>query len=130
MSTATFPAGTYNFDRPSAGVCLTRRGRLARTLLVLSLSIVLGAGFAMKAGAGDAGSSGSNALSAAKINGSSDVAKTYIVVTVAAGETLWSLASQMADGGDVQTLVADIASANSLSGVDVEAGQKLRVPIK
>ena len=122
MSTATFPAGTYNFDRPSAGVCLTRRGRLARTLLVLSLSIVLGAGFAMKAGAGDP-------LSAAKINGSSD-AKTYIVVTVAAGETLWSLASAMADGGDVQTLVADIASANSLSGVDVEAGQKLRVPIK
>jgi hypothetical protein len=130
MSTATFPAGTYNFDRPSAGVCLTRRGRLARTLLVLSLSIVLGAGFAMKAGAGDAGSSGSNALSAAKINGSSDVAKTYIVVTVAAGETLWSLASAMADGGDVQALVADIASANSLSGVDVEAGQKLRIPIK
>jgi hypothetical protein len=129
MSTATFPAGTYNFDRPSAGVCLTRRGRLARTLLVLSLSIVLGAGFAMKAGAGDAGASGSNALSAAKINGSSD-AKTYIVVTVAAGETLWSLASAMADGGDVQTLVADIASANSLSGVDVEAGQKLRIPIK
>ena len=130
MSTATFPAGTYNFDRPSAGVCLTRRGRLARTLLVLSLSIVLGAGFAMKAGAGDAGASGSNALSAAKINGSSDVAKTYIVVTVAAGETLWSLASAMADGGDVQALVADIASANSLSGVDVEAGQKLRIPIK
>jgi hypothetical protein len=127
MSTATFPAGTYNFDRPSAG--LTRRGRLARTLLVLSLSIVLGAGFAMKAGAGDAGASGSDALSAAKINGSSD-AKTYIVVTVAAGETLWSLASAMADGGDVQTLVADIASANSLSGVDVEAGQKLRIPVK
>jgi LysM repeat protein len=123
MSTATFPAGTYNFDRPSAG--LTRSGRLARTLLVLSLSIVLGAGFAMKAGAGN-----NDALSAAKINGSSDAAKTYIVVTVAAGETLWSLASAMADGGDVQTLVADIASANSLSGVDVEAGQKLRIPVK
>lgn len=124
MSTATFPAGTYNFDRPSAG--LTRRGRLARTLLVLSLSVVLGAGFAMKAGAGDA-------LSAAKINGSSDsasVAKSYVVVTVASGETLWSLASQMADGGDVQALVADIASANSLKGVDVTAGQKLRIPVK
>ena len=143
MSTATFPAGTYNFDRPSAGVCLTRRGRLARTLLVLSLSIVLGAGFAMKAGAGNdvagvnANSSASaQSLKAAKINGSSassndaSSAKSYVVVTVAAGETLWSLASQMADGGDVQTLVADIASANSLNGVDVEAGQKLRVPIK
>ena len=126
MSTATFPAGTYNFDRPSAGVCLTRRGRLARTLLVLSLSVVLGAGFAMNAGAGDA-------LSAAKINGSSDsvsAAKSYVVVTVASGETLWSLASAMADGGDVQTLVADIASANSLKGVDVTAGQKLRIPVK
>ena len=122
MSTATFPAGTYNFDRPSAGVCLTRRGRLARTLLVLSLSVVLGAGFAMNAGAGDA-------LSAAKINGSSD-AKSYVVVTVASGETLWSLASQMTDGGDVQALVADIASANSLKGVDVTAGQKLRIPVK
>ena len=126
MSTATFPAGTYNFDRPSAGVCLTRRGRLARTLLVLSLSVVLGAGFAMNAGAGDA-------LSAAKINGSSDsvsAAKSYVVVTVASGETLWSLASAMADGGDVQSLVADIASANSLKGVDVTAGQKLRIPVK
>ncbi len=126
MSTATFPAGTYNFDRPSAGVCLTRRGRLARTLLVLSLSVVLGAGFAMNAGAGDA-------LSAAKINGSSDsvnAAKSYVVVTVASGETLWSLASAMADGGDVQALVADIASANSLKGVDVTAGQKLRIPVK
>jgi hypothetical protein len=122
MSTATFPAGTYNFDRPSAGVCLTRRGRLARTLLVLSLSVVLGAGFAMNAGAGDA-------LSAAKINGSSN-AKSYVVVTVASGETLWSLASKMADGGDVQSLVADIASANSLKGVDVTAGQKLRIPVK
>ena len=121
MSTATFPAGTYNFDRPSAGVCLTRRGRLARTLLVLSLSIVLGAGFAMKAGAG-------NALSAAKINRSRDA--TYVVVTVASGETLWSLASKMADGGDVQALVAEIASANSLKGVDVTAGQKLRIPVK
>ncbi len=122
MSTATFPAGTYNFDRPSAG--LTRRGRLARTLLVLSLSIVLGAGFAMKAGAGN-----NDPLSAAKINGSSDV-KSYVVVTVAAGETLWSLASKMADGGDVQSLVAEIASANSLKGVDVTAGQKLRIPVK
>ena len=124
MSTATFPAGTYNFDRPSAG--LTRRGRLARTLLVLSLSVVLGAGFAMNAGAGDA-------LSAAKINGSSDsvnAAKSYVVVTVASGETLWSLASKMADGGEVQALVAEIASANSLKGVDVTAGQKLRIPVK
>lgn len=132
MSTATFPAGTYNFDRPSGG--LTRRGRLARTLLVLSLSVVLGAGFAMKAGAGDAVASGNGALSAAKINGSSDVAgngaKSYIVVTVASGETLWSLASQMADGGDVQALVAEIASANSLDSADLTAGQKLRIPVK
>jgi LysM repeat protein len=54
----------------------------------------------------------------------------YVVVTVASGETLWSLASAMAVGGDVQSLVAEIASANSLKGVDVTAGQKLRIPVK
>ena len=41
-----------------------------------------------------------------------------------------AVGGQMADGGDVQALVADIASANSLKGVDVTAGQKLRIPVK
>lgn len=124
MSTATFPAGSFNFDRPSVGVCLTRRGRLARTLLVLSLSVVLGAGFAMNAGAGV----GSINSASSKSSQPSEP-KSFVIVTVAPGETLWSLASQIDEKGDVQALMAEIASANSLKGVNLNAGQKLQIPL-
>lgn len=93
---------------------LNRRGRLARTLFVLSLTVVMAAGFASKSGAGQ------------------DVASTapsYEIVVVAPGETLWSVAAAYASG-DVQGLVNDIREANNLKGVDIQAGQKLRVPVK
>lgn len=93
---------------------LNRRGRLARTLFVLSLTVVMAAGFASQSGAGQ------------------DVASTapsYEIVVVAPGETLWSVAAAYASG-DVQGLVNDIREANNLKGVDIQAGQKLRVPVK
>ena len=93
---------------------MNRRGRLARTLFVLSLTVVMAAGFASKSGAGQ------------------DVASTapsYEIVVVAPGETLWSVAAAYASG-DVQGLVNDIREANNLKGVDIQAGQKLRVPVK
>ena len=93
---------------------LNRRGRLARTLFVLSLTVVMAAGFASKSGAGQ------------------DVASTapsYEIVVVAPGETLWSVAAAYASG-DVQGLVNDIREANNLTGFDLQAGQKLRVPVK
>jgi len=97
---------------PSGG--LTRRGRLARTLFVLSLSVVLVAGFASRSGA--------NQLV-------SDSAPTFTTVVVAPGETLWSVAVAYATG-DVQAMVSQIREANNLKGLDLQAGQKLRVPLK
>ena len=97
---------------PSGG--LTRRGRLARTLFVLSLSVVLVAGFASRSGA--------NQLV-------SDSAPTFTTVVVAPGETLWSVAAAYATG-DVQAMVSQIREANNLKGFDLQAGQKLRVPLK
>ncbi|NCV79974.1 MAG: LysM peptidoglycan-binding domain-containing protein [Actinobacteria bacterium] len=44
------------------------------------------------------------------------------------GETLWSVAAAYASG-DVQGLVNDIREANNLKGVDIQAGQRLRVPL-
>jgi LysM repeat protein len=94
-----------------SGASLTRRGRLARTLFVASLTVVLAAGFAAQSGAGD-----------------EVVATTsYISVVVPGGETLWSVASAYATG-DVQAMVEAIREANNLSGYDVQAGQKLRIP--
>jgi len=99
-----------------SGVHLNRRGRLARTFVVLSLAIVLGSVVSAKAGAG------TSAAPAA--------AGSFITVTVAPGDTVWSLANRLASGGDVRSLVAEIISINSLSSVDVATGQKLRIPLK
>ena len=110
--------GFYAVDsngRPS-GIVLNRRGRLARSLVVLSLAIVLGSLVSANAGAGtEAGPS---------------KAGSFITVTVAPGETIWSLATRMtAEGGDTRGLVSEILEVNSLTSVDVEAGQKIRIPL-
>ena len=93
---------------------LTRRGRLARTFVVLSLTVVMAAGFASQSGAGQVEAS---------------TAPSYEIVVVAPGETLWSVAAAYSTG-DVQGLVNDIREANNLTGFDLQAGQRLRVPLK
>jgi nucleoid-associated protein YgaU len=121
MSTLTF--STYGSESivnqalstiPS-GIRLNRRGRLARTFVVLSLAIVLGSVVSAKAGAG------TDAAPAA--TGS------FITVTVAPGDTVWSLATRLAGGSDVRALVSEIIEVNSLNSVDVATGQKLRIPL-
>ena len=97
---------------PSGGI--TRRGRLARTFVVLSLTVVMAAGFASQSGAGQIEAS---------------TAPSYEIVVVAPGETLWSVAAAYASG-DVQGMVNDIREANNLTGFDLQAGQRLRVPLK
>ena len=94
-------------------VKLSRRGRLARTLVVLSLTVVMAAGFASQSGAGQVEAS---------------TAPSYEIVVVAPGETLWSVAAAYASG-DVQGLVNEIREVNNLKGFDLQAGQKLRVPL-
>ena len=90
--------------------------RLARFLVVLSLTTVFGAGFAMQAGAG-----------------SKDIptrANSYVTVTVANGESVWSIAKALTSDQDVRSLVDQIVKVNGLSSADVAAGTKIRVPLK
>ena len=94
---------------------LTRRGRLARTIVVLSLAVVMVAGFAATSGANQEAPVASAAPS-------------YSVVVVAPGETLWSVAAAYASG-DVQGFVTQIREINNLKGYDLQAGQRLRVPL-
>lgn len=105
------PSGMHSVAR------LTRRGRLARTLVVLSLAITMVAIFAATSGAN---SSQSAAPASAE--------PSYSVVVVAPGETLWSVAAAYASG-DVQGLVNEIREVNNLKGYDLQAGQRLRVPL-
>ena len=94
-------------------VKLSRRGRLARTFVVLSLTVVMAAGFASQSGAGQVEAS---------------TAPSYEIVVVAPGETLWSVAAAYATG-DVQGLINEIREVNNLRGYDLQAGQRLRVPL-
>jgi LysM repeat protein len=103
------PSGQQSLAR------LTRRGRLARTIVVLSLAVVMVAGFAA--------TSGANQEAPVK-----SAAPSYSVVVVAPGETLWSVAAAYASG-DVQGLINEIREVNNLKGYDLQAGQRLRVPL-
>jgi len=121
MSTISFSATSskalinQGFATNPSGVHLTRRGRRARTFVVLSLAVVLASVFGLRAGAGTTDSIGAPT--------------SFIEVTVAPGDTLWSLASRMAEGGDVRAMVDEIASVNALASADLQAGQKVRIPL-
>ena len=116
MSTYAASFNTFNATTTPSG--LHRRGRLARFLVVLSLAVVLLAGFAFTAGAGDA------------VNSAADSRSTnYVVLTVGSGDSIWSIARAVADGRDVRSVDDAIVTANSLSDGDVVAGQKIRVPL-
>ena len=95
---------------------LNRRGRLARTLVVLSLAIVMLATFGFSAGAGNS-------------DQMSPTSDSFITITVGPGESLWSLTGQIAVDGDKRSLVDEIISINSLPTADVQVGQELRIPI-
>jgi hypothetical protein len=99
-----------------SGIVLNRRGRLARTLVVLSLAIVMVATFAFSAGAGSTDSMAATPDS-------------YVTVVVGPGESLWSLAGRMAGDGDARSLIEEIMAVNSLATPDVQAGQTLRIPL-
>ena len=123
MSTLTFNSvsgksivnqGFLSNQQTNPSGTLTRRGRLARTFVVLSLTVVMAAGFASQSGAGQVEAS---------------TAPSYEIVVVAPGETLWSVAAAYGTG-DVQGLVNEIREANNLTGFDLQAGQRLRVPLK
>jgi len=99
-----------------SGIVLNRRGRLARTLVVLSLAIVMVATFAFSAGAGSTDSMAATPDS-------------FVTVVVGPGESLWSLAGRMAGDGDARSLIEEIMIVNSLATPDVQAGQSLRIPL-
>ena len=99
---------------PSGRIVLNRRGRLARTLVVLSLAIV-----AASVAGGQAGAQTSKV----------QVASTqFITVTVAPGDTVWSLANRV-DSHNPGALVASIIEVNGLGNGDLTAGQKIRIPL-
>jgi len=95
--------------RPSSTLRLTRRGRVV--VFALAMLVVLGAFVLL--------SSGSVAT---------DTPEATEVVMVGTGDTLWDIAAEHADDGEVLEMMAHIKDLNDLDSASLQAGQKLRVP--
>ncbi len=93
---------------------LTRRGRLA--VLALAMLVALTLGLLWAAGS-----------SATEKPGTPEPTR---VVMVGAGETLWGIAADIADDGEVRAMVDRIERLNALDSGMVVAGQRLRVPVE
>lgn len=95
----------------------TTRGRRALALIAalpaivaLSAAVVLGGSAALASR--DAGAP----------------AGAFTTVTVTAGESLWSIAQEVAPSADPRDVVDAIVRLNALEGVVVSAGQQLAIP--
>ncbi len=92
---------------------LTRRGRLVVTLLLLGLVLALFTVF-----------SGYSAAS-----GEAGVQQPTRTVVVGEGDTLWAIASEVAEPGETRSVVHEIQKLNSLPGPELVVGQELAVPV-
>lgn len=91
---------------------LTRRGRLV--VFLGSLLVVLAVGFVLASGS-----------VATERPGTPEPTR---VVLVGPGDTLWDLAADLADDGDVRSMMDEITRLNALDSGMVSVGQELRVP--
>jgi cell division protein YceG involved in septum cleavage len=99
--------------RPRSTVRLTRRGRVVVLLGALLLAFAVGV-FVTAAG------------SVAAQDAAPESATSIVQVTP--GESLWSIASDLAGDGDVRSMMTRIEKLNGLDSTTVQAGQRLVVP--
>ena len=105
-------AADRSLAKPS--VRLTRRGRVVVTVLLLGL--ILGA-FVIFGGQSVA-------------TGETGAPVPTRTVVVGEGDTLWAIASDVADDGDIREVVHEIEQLNSLPGPVLEIGQEIAVPVR
>lgn len=101
---------------PTTRLRITARGRRVVTALAAT-PLVVAIGFGALSG---------GAALASRDAGSP--AGTFDTVTVAAGDTLWGIAEDVAPGADPRDVVDEIVHLNQLSGSSVVAGQQLAIP--
>ena len=110
MSTTASPS--YVTSHTST-VRLTRRGRLV--VLAAALVAVLAVGLFLASGS-----------VATDEPGTPEPTR---VVLVGSGDTLWGIASDLAEDGDVRSMIDRISKLNALDSGMVVAGQQLVVPV-
>lgn len=64
----------------------------------------------------------------AAVSASEQAAVELETVTVGPGQSLWDIASEIAEQRDVRDLMVEISALNGLTGSQLEAGQRLVLP--
>jgi nucleoid-associated protein YgaU len=65
---------------------------------------------------------------AATVNGA-DTNKAFTSVTVEKGDTLWDLAKEYSEGGDIRNYIHEIQKVNNLTDGDIFAGDVIKMPV-
>ena len=99
--------------RSRATVRLTRRGRVVVVVAALLVAFAIGV-FVTAAGS-----------VATQRPGSPEPTR---IVQVGTGDTLWGIAADLADDGDVRAVMEEIKQLNALDSGVLQAGQRLVVP--
>lgn len=113
QQSSTGPRAAQAGSRPA--LRLTARGRRVLAALVFAPTALGVVAIATSAQPADAASTASSV-----------VAET---VTVRAGDTLWEIAEEHAEGRDVREVLHDLVVLNDLQGQSVEPGMQLVLPI-
>lgn len=115
MSTLSIsPAIDMRIRKPQSrgAVRLTRRGRVVAVLAFLALAFAV---MTTMSGWATASLSGGDT-------------EPVRVVTVQPGDTLYGIADEVAEDGEIREMVHRIQRLNSLPGASIEEGQKLAIP--
>jgi len=114
MTAISIDAGTAG--HPATRLRLTVRGR--RLLAgAAALPPVLALGFAMVSGGAALASHDHGAATGS-----------FSTIVVSSGESLWSIAEEVAPSADPRDVVDAIVTLNALDGVTISAGQRLAIP--
>lgn len=107
----------FGYDIPRSHLRLTKRGRTV-FLTLAALPLVFAAfAYALNGGAATATIEDAPAQS-------------YEYVTIAPGESLWQIASEIAPTADPRDVVYDILEFNGMSSAELFPGQRLALPTK
>lgn len=101
---------------PTTRLRITARGRRVVTSLV-ALPLAVALGLAVVGGG-----------AALASNEAGAPAGSFTEITVMSGQTLWSIAEELAPAADPRDVIAQITRLNALSGGSVTAGQRIAIP--
>lgn len=101
---------------PTTRLRITARGRRVVAFLA-ALPVAVALGLAVVGGG-----------AALASNEAGAPAGSFTEITVMSGQTLWSIAEELAPAADPRDVIAQITRLNALSGGSVTAGQRIAIP--